>query len=1085
MSRFTIEAWRTARFIFCALLLTTPLPATAAAQPGQFVVGAVLGIVPPLELSGPATTLPDPTLPSVVQGVSADYAREVARAMGSALQWRVYPDRAAMIQALARGEIDAATSATGNDTGTPLLLSRPYIPTKQVYVALRMARPSTGRIAYVEAQTAPARILSAYPHATPVGYRDTCAALVAVSLGDADAFVGDFVSTAYTIDHLDLTQLGITNFASFDEGGYSFAFAAARPGAAQLRERVDAALAALPPGFLLEVRARWGATTNSISFDEPIELTEADRAWIATHPVVHYSMLGRAAPLAFRDANGHLAGFAVDILAAIARVTGLRFEARVRDSMGEIDRDLHSGTAALTPFRHAPEKSDGFLRSRPYGEGLLVIVTRVGTAPRRNAEALAGARVAVTANDFVSSIVQRHAPSARRIEVADYNALFEMLASGRADAAVADMGFANYAVANPYRGRLETTGVLSSEPVPYRFVVSSRDPELADIMSRALDHLQPAELDTIRRRWSLGEHPEAVWERRRPQVALGATLGLGGLLLLGAWAVSLRAQIARRIAAEAAMRAAKEEAETANRAKSTFLATMSHEIRTPMSAVLGLIELELRNPGDRASRERSLATAHQAARDLLGLIDDILDVAKMEAERLVLAPAPLELNAWAASVAAIYDQAARSKGVALALENGDVPGSAWVEADALRLRQVVGNLLSNAIKFTAQGRVTLAYRAGEIADGSREVVLAVSDSGIGMTPQQQAKLFAPFVQVHDVRTERFGGTGLGLSICRRLVTMMGGTIEVASEPGRGSRFTVRLVLPAAEPAEQPGAAAGAAAAGSQADAERARLAGLHVLVIDDHLANRIVLGSQLAELGCTVECASDGGAGLSLWQANPASFDLILLDCSMPVMRGEEVARRIRAREAQTKAGGAVPIVGVTADAQAEAAALAIESGMTLCLVKPVGLDDLRSALASIVGSEASRREPAAEPAPTPAPAHREAYDRAAIDAFGAQSASLVDALQEANALDFDLAREAMEACDYARLYETAHRMKGAAVIVGAKPFSEACLALQLACERALDEDRNGEDDEDIAAAFRAFVDAGDALGAALALRVA
>ncbi|MDR5753576.1 ATP-binding protein [Caballeronia sp. LZ024] len=696
------------------------------------------------------------------------------------------------------------------------------------------------------------------------------------------------------------------------------------------------------------------------------------------------------------------------------------------------------------------------------------------------------ARVVVPANDFVSSFVKTHAPSAQRVMATDYNTLFDMLAQGHADAAVADMGFASYAVANRYLGRLETTGVLSSEPVPYRFVISPRDPQLADIMSRALDHLQPAELDTIRRRWSLGEHPETVWERRRPQVALGATLGLGGLLLLAAWAVSLRAQIARRIAAEAAMRAAKEEAETANRAKSTFLATMSHEIRTPMSAVLGLIELELRSPGDRASSERSLATAHRAARDLLGLIDDILDVAKMEAERLVLAPAPLELNAWAASVAAIYDQAARSKGVPLALEGGDGPVSAWVEADALRLRQVVGNLLSNAIKFTAQGSVTLAYRAGEIADGRREVVLTVSDSGIGMTPQQQAQLFAPFVQVHDVRTERFGGTGLGLSICRRLVTMMGGTIEVASEPGRGSRFTVRLVLPAADPAEPPGVTADATSpAGAQADAERARLAGLHVLVVDDHLANRIVLGSQLVELGCTVDCANDGGAGLSRWQANPASFDLILLDCSMPVMRGEEVARRIRAIEARTKPGGAVPIVGVTADAQAEAAALAIEAGMNLCLVKPVGLDDLRTALASIVGSEASRREPPAKPAPTPAAAHREAYDRALIDGFGAQAGSLAEALREANAHDFEQAREAMEACDYARLYETAHRMKGAAVVVGAKPFSEACLALQVACERALDEDRNGADDEHIAAAFRAFIDAGDALDAALALRVA
>jgi two-component system sensor histidine kinase EvgS len=659
------------------------------------------------------------------------------------------------------------------------------------------------------------------------------------------------------------------------------------------------------------------------------------------------------------------------------------------------------------------------------------------------------------------------------------------------------MGFANYAAANQYRGRLETSGVLSSVPVPYSFVISQREPQLAGIINRALDHLPPSELDTIRRRWSLGEHPETVWERRRPQVALGAALGLGGLLLLAGWAVSLRVQVTRRITAEAAMRAAKDEAETANRAKSTFLATMSHEIRTPMNAVLGLIELELRSPGDRASTERALGTAHQAARDLLGLIDDILDVAKIEAERLVLAPAPLELDAWVAGVVAIYGQAARSKGVLLTVAKDGAAGPAWVEADALRLRQIVGNLLSNAIKFTAQGSVTFAYRVGEIVDGRREIVLTVADTGIGMTPGQQSRLFAPFVQVHDERGDGFGGTGLGLLICRRLTVMMDGTIELESEPGRGSRFTVRLALPAAapvapaQPATQSGEAA--AGAGARSDAERALLAGRRVLVVDDHPANRIVLGSQLAELGCSVETADDGSAGLLRWQADPSAFDLILLDCSMPVMGGEEVARRIRAQEAQT--GGAVPIVGVTADAQAEAAALAMEAGMNLCLVKPVGFDDLRRTLASVLratGATAGSGAPPAAPrasagsvAYPAAPPRAEAFDRALVDAFGPQADALVDALQEANAHDFDRARAAMDACDYALLFDTAHRMKGAAVVVGATPFAQACRALQLACRNALDEDRNGEDDTRIEAAFRALIDEGRALDDALTHRIA
>ena len=1081
MARFTLPLLRVARFIFCALVIACC--GTALAAQGEFVVGAVPGAVPPLDLSAPPASA---GASPAVRGISADFAREVAQSLGLALRWRVYPDRPAMIAALARGEIDAATTATGEDPGAPLLLSRPYVSTKQVHVEPRERRAATGRIAYVEAQTSPERLRAAYPQLRPVGYRTATGALLAVTLGDADAFVGDLVATTYAIDHFDFTALRITGFAPFDEAGYSFAFAAARPDAAAWRERVDAALAALPARFLLEIRARWGATATAVSFDEPLALNVAERAWIAAHPVVSYSMLGRAAPLTFRDTNGRPAGFAVDILAAIARVTGLRFEARVRNSIEEIDRDMRDGSALLTPFGQSAEPGPGLLGSRPYGEGLFLIVTRAGAAPRRDAAALAGVRVAVPGGALVESLVRERVPSARIVRTANYDAQFDALANGRADAAVADMAFANYAVSNAYRGRLVETGALDGEPVPYRLVVSGREPTLAGILDRAIGQLHPAELDAIRRRWSLGEHPETLWDRRRPQIELGAALGLGVVLLLVAWAVSLRTQIQRRIAAEDAMRAAKEEAETANRAKSTFLATMSHEIRTPMNAVLGLLELELRSPGDRASTERSLAIAHQAARDLLGLIDDILDVAKIEAERLMLAPAPLELDAWVAGVVAIYGPAARGKGILLATEKRGAAGPAWVEADALRLRQVLGNLLSNAIKFTENGHVTVTYGIGEAVDGAREVMLEVSDTGIGMTPAQQAALFAPFVQAHDDRSGRYGGTGLGLTICRRLVSMMGGTVEVSSEAGRGSRFTVRLTLPAAAPLVVPSAVVPDALAQEQ----EARLAGLHVLIVDDHPANRIVLASQLAEFGCTAETANDGAAALSRWRADTAAFDLILTDCSMPVMNGEELARLIRGDEAAHagragSARGAIPIVGVTADARPEAAAQAVVAGMTTCLAKPVGFDALRRALVLAMRSNglASAARSSSKPPAPHVPEFAQPFDPALVDTFGAQAGTLVETMQTANAQDLADARDAMDACDYARLRETAHRMKGAAFVIGATPFASACAALQVACQTALDDDRNGEEDEHIAAAFRVFIDEGAALDAALAQR--
>jgi two-component system, NarL family, sensor histidine kinase EvgS len=431
-------------------------------------------------------------------------------------------------------------------------------------------------------------------------------------------------------------------------------------------------------------------------------------------------MYADAAPMTFRDSSGKPAGLAIDMLAAIGALTGLSFEGRLRGSIERVTGDLDDGRASLIAYGlSAGQIPPQFAPSKPYGEGVLVILTRAGAEPLRDARALAGKRVALWRNHALLSTLRERMPSVHIVETSPINGQFDAVVNGEADATIIDMTFANYAVGNPYRNKLVITGAFSDQPVQHGFIIARNQPMLLAIMNHAIEHIQPTELDAIRRRWVLVEHPESQWERRRPQVIFGALLGAALLALMIGWAVSLKAQIARRRAAEHAMRAAKEEAETANRAKSAFLAAMSHEIRTPMNAVLGLLELELRSPGDRASTERALGTAHQAARDLLGMIDDILDMAKIEAGRLVLTPAPLELGAWVKSVAAIYEPAARGKGIALAVRagGGREHERVWVMADALRLRQVLGNLLSNAIKFTDTGQVTLEYVAGAVEEG--------------------------------------------------------------------------------------------------------------------------------------------------------------------------------------------------------------------------------------------------------------------------------------------------------------------------------------------------------------------------------
>ncbi|MFM0052199.1 ATP-binding protein [Caballeronia grimmiae] len=1056
---------------------------TQAHAPQRLVMGAVPGMVPPFDM---ADTVTSPN--AEPRGISVEFAQAVAGSLGMQLQWRFYQDRTALIGALARGEIDMATGATGEDTGPALALSRPYMPTQMVLVEPLEKRAPTYRIAYVDAQTSRVRLQAAYPSMAPAAYSGTVAALLAVSLGEADLFVGDMTTVAYAIGHLDLPGLVVAGAAPFEEGGYSFVFASGRSGADALRQRVDAALASLPPRVMIVARARWDAAMTAISAEHPLQLTPEEKAWVATHPIVYYSMFAHAPPLIFRDAQGEPAGLVPDLLAAISGVSGLRFEGRMRKDAAQIDRDLQSGASVLLPFGMARSYADrNLVPTVPFGDGLIAIVTRADAPPLHGAAALAGKRLALPSEYPARLLMRQLAPTTSVVQTSPIEGQLQAVANGQADATIMDMKLASYAIGNPYRGKLAISGVLSARPSPHVLLVARDQPVLLGILNRAIAALPPYELEAIHARWKLDEHPEALWERRLPQIELAASLGGALVILLAGWAVSLRVQITRRIAAENAMRAAKEEAETANRAKSTFLATMSHEIRTPMNAVLGLLELELRAPGEAATTKRSLQTAHHAACDLLGMIDDLLDVAKIEAERLVLVPAPMDIESWIASVASIYEPAARAKGIALVVQRDGDAGPAWILADGQRLRQVVGNLLSNAIKFTDRGAVTLTYAVAPSRDGMRTLTLAVADTGIGIPPERQASLFTPFVQAHDGGARHFGGTGLGLTICKRLVEMMGGNIELSSEPGKGTRFTVRVAFLAAQ-AEHAEAIAPREAV---ADVHRA-LAGVRVLIVDDHPANRIVLDGQIRLLGGATHCEADGRSALARWRSDPGAFDVIVTDCSMPGMSGEELAQAIRTEEAQRAPGaGGMPIIGLTANALPEAASRAVAAGMTMCLVKPIALDELKDAVLSVVGAGAGfavrdTQDAQDTPAPPSTPAHRApVFDEATLGAFGDQAATLIDTLRTANAQDIDDARAAMDACDYALLRDIAHRMKGAAAVIGATPFMQACVVLQRNCERAIDEDRNGEDDTNIDVAFAAFAREARALEAALDAAVA
>ena len=500
----------------------------------------------------------------------------------------------------------------------------------------------------------------------------------------------------------------------------------------------------------------------------------------------------------------------------------------------------------------------------------------------------------------------------------------------------------------------------------------------------------------------------------------------------------------RRQAEQDLLRMTREKAaaDAASEAKTTFLAHMSHEIRTPLHAIVGLVHL-LRQESPRPDQAARLERVALSARHLLAIINDVLDLGKIEAGRMTLEQRTFSPRQLLADTRDLVAEAARGKGLALRVDDDGLPD--WLDGDAMRLQQALLNYAVNAVKFTDAGGVEIAARVIDERDGRPTLRFEVRDTGVGIPPERQAKLFAAFTQADDSTTRTHGGTGLGLAITQRLARLMDGEAGVDSTPGQGSAFwfTCRLAH-ASRPPELPMAGRD----GDAADALRRGHRGARVLLVEDNPINQEVATDLLHSVGLQVGLARDGREAIQ--QVRDAAWDLVLMDLHMPGMDGLQATQALRA----LPGGATVPVIAMSADAFTDSRQACEAAGMNDFLAKPVDPPVLYAMLLRwLPASEGGTAGPAATAPTTQAPAglldalRRDGLLQVddGLRRVGGQASRYLRLLGQLCALhrdDTDAVRRALADGDRDTALRVAHTLKGLAALLGAGALHDAAATL-------------------------------------------
>ena len=798
-----------------------------------------------------------------------------------------------------------------------------------------------------------------YPDLQLVEVKFSSEAIELMAAGGAEAYVGSLMAGNYMRLEYGLSNIVVTAQVPFEPNNMAMAVRKDWPVLASI---IDKGIRTIRPFEHAAIKKKWtiGLDESRLQKQIQIPLSSRERDWLDDHPDI--SMCVDPAWMPFEQINdaGQYEGMIADYMALISERLGIPFQLYPTQSYQESLSKVSSGECTILSswalVEGAPEPGS---LTKHYLTLSDVFAVNEDEPFIHEHQEFAGRRIGAVVNYPTQGKVQKLYPEARLVLVENVDEGVRMVSSSELDAFVGSQTAIGFSIQKQSLSNVMIGGVVPGEE-KVRMVVNEKQAPLASILDKAIDSITQVDRKRIADQWfsvrfERGFDYELMWK-----IVFGFLLILTASLV---WTEVIRRQKSALAESEVRLRKARDDADAANRAKSVFLANMSHELRTPLNAILGFSGMMARDQQATVGQKETLAIINRSGEHLLSMINDVLDLSKIEAGREELEPEAFDLSEMLEDVGNMFKLRATETGLHFELTlDSELPR--YIKADLGKLRQILINLLGNAVKFTREGGFSLRVRCLPVADKPATVMLQleVEDSGVGIAPEQLEHVFEPFVQAKQVQAAA-KGTGLGLTITRSFVSLMGGEINIDSKLGKGSLFRVELPVILAD-----------AAAVSDIEAVKSEVEGLEsgqpewrILVVEDNAENRQLLTSLLYQVGFELREAENGEQAVAQFEQWHPHF--IWMDMRMPVMDGYEATRRIR----KLPGGDKVKIVAITASVFKEQKDTVMDAGIDAFVRKPFKRQEIFECMAQQLGVRYCYLEATEQVEPIPSKVHAEA----------------------------------------------------------------------------------------------------------------